>query len=341
MNVVGKTQAMIGKRRKRTQIFFAAALCVFSIFDCMPTIAAVSIGERIGVGTMSPATEIQVVGTVTATAFSGDGSGLTGVATTGLLPLTAKGTVNSNFTLDLNKVDTASVTASITISLPTSGFVSGYENKCVLDFSLDIGYTLTPPSGVKWANGTAPTYSTLSGVRNILIFTTRDGGTTWEGEYSARGGVETAFVQPTLSSNGTLGGGSFAVYASSYYSASYDAYKAADNDAGTQWVSAVTSGFYYIWYNPTALKVTSISMTNRPSEGYNITGYTLYGSNDNSNWTALVTGTNSVSGASATWSVDVPSANRGYYTYYKLYVSSGNIEPGLIQATLTATYIAS
>lgn len=63
-----------------------------------------------------------------------DGSLLTGI-NAGLLPVIGKGTMASNFTLDLNKVNTASITAALTISLPTTGFINGIENKCILDFT--------------------------------------------------------------------------------------------------------------------------------------------------------------------------------------------------------------
>lgn len=265
----------------------------------------------------------------------------------GLLQISDLGTVTSNFTLDVNKIDLANITASVTISLPTSGLVSGVENKCILDFTTTSSSSPTLPSGLKWGNknnGVAPTiFSTLSGVRNRLTFITIDGGTTWEAEYTTFGAVETTFIQPTLSANGTLGGSNFAVYASSTYSGDYthSAFYGADNNSSTTYASAgVSSGFYYTFYNPAALKVSSIAITNK-SDGETFTGYTLYASNDNSNWAALVTSTNSITSGSATWSIVVPSGNQGFYNYYKIYVtsSSGN-NNGFTQATLTATYIA-
>jgi len=228
--------------------------------------------------------------------------------------------------------------------LPASGFVSGWENKCILDFSTTDSASPVLPSGLKWSSnnsGVAPTaYSTASGVRNRLVFTTMDGGTTWEAEYSSYGAVEMAFVQPALGANGTLGGSSFAVYASAEYTDNY-AYKAADNNASTEYIGGVAADYYYTWYNPAALKVSSISMTNRAGAGNAFTGYTLYSSNDNSSWTTLVTGTNSTTGGYAVWTISVPSEYREFYKYYKLYISSvSSGYSGCTQATLNATYMA-
>jgi len=324
----------------------ATALMLFSLLNCIPASAdsaPIAIGGgKIGVGTTNPVTEMQVVGTVTATSFSGDGSNIANVGglQTALVP---KGAQSNEFTLDLNKIDTADFSGNVAILLPASGFTSGYENKCVLDFSLANGYTLTPPSGVKWINGLAPSsYSTVSGVRNVLTFRTRDAGNTWEGEYSIYGGLEMTFVQPTVSVDG-IDASRFSVYASSLYSSSYPAYYGADHNSGTWWAAGISSGYYYIWYNPIALKVTSISFTNIPYDNYSFAGYTLYGSNDNSIWATLTTGTNNVNSANANFSLVVPSATQWFYKYYKLYISSSqsNGDPEFNQATLNATYLVS
>lgn len=39
--------------------------------------------------------------------------------------------------------------------------------------------SITWPSSVKWAGGTAPTLTSTNGKKDVFTFTTRDGGTTW------------------------------------------------------------------------------------------------------------------------------------------------------------------
>lgn len=256
----------------------------------------------------------------------------------GNLPVNALGTITGNFTLEANKVSTANITASVTLSLPTTGLVSGVENKCVFDFTTTSTSSPILPSGLKWSDknrGVAPTsFSTLSGVRNRLTFITIDGGTNWEAEYATFGAVETAWTQPTLSANGTLGGSSFAVYALSPQSG-YPCYQAFDNNSSTLFSGEGVPN-YMIMYNPSALKVSSIVITH--NGGYVLGGWTLYGSNDNSTYTALTSG----STMTTTYTLEIPTANRDFYKYYKLYWTSA---PGdgshinITQLNLNAVYI--
>lgn len=264
----------------------------------------------------------------------------------GLLPINDLGTKTSNFTLEVNKIDLANITSSLTISLPTTGFISGVENKCVLIFTTSSSTSPSLPSGLKWSgksNGQAPSsYSTVSGVKNVLIFTTFDNGTTWQAEYQTYGILEQTFSQPTLSANGTLGGSSFAVYSNSVNAASVDTYKAVDGDNSTRWQQLDgATGVYFVFYNPNALKVSNLNIRNLDGWNYAITGYTIYGSNDNSNWTTITSGTNSVITASANWDISIPEANKGFYKYYKIYASSVSVVAEIATLTISATYIAS
>lgn len=61
---------------------------------------------------------------------------------------------------------TASKAASFTLLLKQDG--SG-------------GHTTTWPNSVEWAGGTAPSLTTTANAKDILVFSTLDGGTTWYG----------------------------------------------------------------------------------------------------------------------------------------------------------------
>lgn len=94
------------------------------------------------------------------------------------------GTVTANFTLTIDRMHTASITSSCTLSLP-SGSSSRYRY-CLIDFSLASTASLTLPTVgtyFKWKYGVVPTINTTTGVRNQLFFESFDGGTTWIGSY--------------------------------------------------------------------------------------------------------------------------------------------------------------
>lgn len=149
------------------------------------------------------------------------------------------------------------------------------------------------------------------------------------------------FVQPTLSSNGTLGVGNFAVSATAG-----TPYLGADNNPGTGFEggNGSTPGRHY-WYSKNKLKISSISIKNHGSDGYDENGtpigFYIYGSNDvcapgviPTDWTQLYYGTNSTTNKNATWSIPVNSTV--FYKYIQLYcVSSwGYAKFGWQQATL-------
>jgi len=98
-----------------------------------------------------------------------------------VLPL---GTVSANFTLTMDRICTASITASCTLALPTG--TSTKYRYCMIDFSLASTASLTLPTvgtSFKWKYGVVPTLVTTEGVRNQLFFESFDGGTTWIGSY--------------------------------------------------------------------------------------------------------------------------------------------------------------
>lgn len=95
----------------------------------------------------------------------------------------ALGNKSTNFTLTANRVHTASITGSCSLSLPTVSTTTKYVN-CMIEFSLASGQSLTMPS-VKWDWDYVPTFSTT--VKNLILFRTTDNGTTWRACYKQEG----------------------------------------------------------------------------------------------------------------------------------------------------------
>jgi len=134
---------------------------------------------------------------------------------------------------------------------------------------------------------------------------------------------EKNWTQPVLSANGTLGGNSFAVEASTTLSGN-PAWKAFDGDTSTPWNAAAnTVTGYIILYHPTGIKISEIacyrsassSTSNYPTAG------AVYRSNDNSSWTKLCDWNNGVS--NAWYTINVNSNN--FYKYYRLNITTSNI----------------
>lgn len=266
------------------------------------------------------------------------------------LPLIALGTITSSITLTTNSITTANVTNTIAINLPTV-LTEGFENIVCFDFTTNSSTqpTISSVGLIKWSdkNGSKPPlkYSTLSGVFNRLVFKTIDGGTNWKAEYTIYGAVEVNFIRPNLTSNGTIGGSSFAVSASSA-DANSPIYLAFDGSsiASSCWqtVGGVTSATVII-YNPYEIKVSSFDYKNYvTTSSYAPNAGTVYGSNDNVTYTTLQSFTNTNTTAGATWSILINSENRGFYKYYKM-VFTGTISGGQVISTeigINATYFA-
>ena len=153
------------------------------------------------------------------------------------------------------------------------------------------------------------------------------------------GSTEVAWTQPVLTSNGTLGGDSFAVYASnSYNGTTYPIYKSFDGDSSTIWYDSSVP-VDVIFYNPKPLKVTNIQCQNRTdANNYAFTAGTVYGSNDNITYTQIDTFTNSDTTQGSTWDIDL-SGNTNAYLYYKISFSSATQAGVGANFTITATYI--
>lgn len=259
-----------------------------------------------------------------------------------------KGAISADFTLASNVVTLGAITGLVELTLP---IVTDTSNQviCVFDFSTD-NTGLTLPSELKWSDknqGKSPSaYSIISGVRNVLTFKTIvvSSAIVWEVEYTSYGGVETAFNQPVLSADGTLGGSDFAISVSSFLGAGYEGYKAFDNNTSTYWHSATSDlPTSIIVYNPNGLKLSNLAFTNAPSGGATnyITGYTIYRSNDNITYTTYGGDTNSNITAGATW--DKAISETEFYKYLKITITSANggaTATSLAQLTLTGVYIA-
>lgn len=136
--------------------------------------------------------------------------------------------------------------------------------------------------------------------------------------------TDEAFTQPVLTSNGTMGGNNFAVACSSYYANNddYNAWRAFDGVIDVQtdlWACANGSDNAFLdFYNPQALKVTSLTVLNRYSGtvGAIRTG-NIQACNDGSSWQTIKTFSNDVTTANTSWTIDL-SDNENYYCYYRI-----------------------
>ena len=136
--------------------------------------------------------------------------------------------------------------------------------------------------------------------------------------------TDEAFTQPILTSNGTMGGNNFAVACSSYYANNdnYNAWRAFNGVIDVQtdlWACANGSDNAFLdFYNPQALKVTSLTVLNRYSGtvGAIRTG-NIQACNDGSSWQTIKTFSNDVTTANTSWTIDL-SDNENYYCYYRI-----------------------
>lgn len=153
---------------------------------------------------------------------------------------------------------------------------------------------------------------------------------------------EVSFVQPALSSNGTIGGDSFAVSGTTKYDTGYELWHLFDNDSSTVYASNGLPA-NIVFYNPIAIKITSLTITNGTTTYIRaFKNWVVYGSNDNNTYTQLTSGTNSTTSTNTSWTINL-NANTNYYKYYKIYISSSHGD-GIIEAsniTITGTYITS
>jgi hypothetical protein len=96
----------------------------------------------------------------------------------------AHGSITTATTIDLENgnVHTATIGGNLTLTF-SNPIASGDATSFVLELTNGGAHTLTFPAAVDWEGGNAPTL-TAAGV-DILVFYTRDGGTTWHGIVSS------------------------------------------------------------------------------------------------------------------------------------------------------------
>lgn len=100
-----------------------------------------------------------------------------GVETLNALGTQSAGTVN----VDLGSGNVASVTLGGSITMTFSGATSGKACSFGLYVTYNGAFSITWPTGVKWASGTVPTQTSTGGATDVFVFETLDGGTTWYG----------------------------------------------------------------------------------------------------------------------------------------------------------------
>lgn len=146
---------------------------------------------------------------------------------------------------------------------------------------------------------------------------------------------EVDFVQPVLTADGTLGGNSFAVSATS--SIKNAIYSPFDGTTNTSWLSANASPQTYTFYNPQGLKILSIITENTDRGGWgHITDGTVDGSNDNANWTTLKS-FSGVGSGKQTVTINSPA----FYKYHRIVATKSTYanHMQLVKLTLNATYM--
>ena len=63
---------------------------------------------------------------------------------------------------------------------PASGTAYSFSIEIIQDASAS-GFTVTWPTSVDWPAATAPTLTATASAKDVFVFTTRDGGTNWDG----------------------------------------------------------------------------------------------------------------------------------------------------------------
>ena len=136
--------------------------------------------------------------------------------------------------------------------------------------------------------------------------------------------TEKKWIQPVLTSNGTIGGDSFAVIGSTNYAGGY--WAAFDNNPATRWHSNGGMPQWMVMYNPEPLRLKKFIITTSNDGGHKgVTAGAVLGSNDNATWEHICDWTNNVTAQGATWEIVVNSQK--YYKYHKLNITKTAYNP--------------
>ena len=137
----------------------------------------------------------------------------------------------------------------------------------------------------------------------------------WTGIYGGN------FIQPNMTSNGILGGSTFAVTSVGNMLSDTEPYYAFTRDKDYAYVGGATPSL--IFYNPDPLKVSQLNIEWRSPSSQNphTINVNVYGSNDNETWAPLVSNvgdTNEGASYGSSYLLINLTNNSNYYKYYKI-----------------------
>ena len=150
-------------------------------------------GVRVTAGGIVVTAGVSTLAAVSATSYSGDGSGLTGMASTDKVSTatlnvsgisTFASQVSSITAMGANAVDcstanyfTKTITGATTFTF--TNVPTGVAYGMTMEVTLNGSNAITWPAAVKWPADTAPTIT--DGKTQLFMFVTDDGGTRWRG----------------------------------------------------------------------------------------------------------------------------------------------------------------
>jgi hypothetical protein len=116
---------------------------------------------------------------------------------------------------------------------------------------------------------------------------------------------------------------------SQYNTLTCDGYNASyvPNEAlrgGSFWQSSTSSTPQWFGFYTESIKINSVLFSCPGGAGWVITAFDIEGSNDGSNWTTLGSYTRDSSNQFGIERYTIPAANRDYYQYHRIYITSHN-----------------